>query len=209
MKSKLIAVALVTVLLSIVLGNIFACTPTPTVQYDLTISSTAGGWVIEPGEGTFTYDEGTMVYLVADPYSDYEFVQWTGDVDDIADIEDATTSITMNGEGVSRFSGGMVRFDYEDYAPPAAPLGVSDTANAETLLFLTFPVGWVGEWHAAPRKQFVFVLAGRIEVEVGDGEKREFGPGDVILALDTAGRGHISRTVGKQPAISAAVAIGN
>ena len=119
------------------------------------------------------------------------------------------TSITMNGEGVSRFSGGMVRFDYEDYAPPAAPLGVSDTANADTLLFLTFPVGWVGEWHAAPRKQFVFVLSGRIEVEVGDGEKREFGPGDVILALDTAGRGHISRTVGKQPAISAAVAIAN
>ena len=97
MKSKLIAVALVTVLLSIVLGNIFACTPTPTVQYDLTISSTAGGSVIEPGEGTFTYDEGTMVYLVADPYSGYEFVQWTGDVDDIAKTQDDATTITMNG----------------------------------------------------------------------------------------------------------------
>jgi mannose-6-phosphate isomerase-like protein (cupin superfamily) len=119
------------------------------------------------------------------------------------------TSITMNDAGVSSFTGGMVRFEYEDYAPPAAPLGVSETAGAETLLFLTFPIGWVGEWHPTPRKQFVFILVGHIEVEVGDGEKREFGPGDVILALDTAGRGHISRTLGSEPAISAAVAIGD
>jgi len=67
--------------------------------YDLTISSTAGGSVTTPGEaGPYTYDEGTMVSLVATPDVDYRFVNWSGDVDNIADIDAAATNITMNGD---------------------------------------------------------------------------------------------------------------
>lgn len=64
-------------------------------QYDLTISSTEGGVVTSPGEGTLIYDEGEDVDLVAEAEEGYRFVGWTGDVDDLADIEDATTTITM------------------------------------------------------------------------------------------------------------------
>jgi hypothetical protein len=64
--------------------------------YDLTISSTVGG-VTTPGAGTFTYDEGTLVNLVATPASGYRFVEWTGDVGTIANISAASTTITMNG----------------------------------------------------------------------------------------------------------------
>jgi len=67
----------------------------PPDQYNLTTSSTTGGTVTTPGEGTFTYDSGTMVDLVATPYD--SFVEWTGDVSTIADVNDATTTITMNG----------------------------------------------------------------------------------------------------------------
>ena len=67
-------------------------------QYDLTISSTEGGSVTEPGEGVFTYDEGTVVDLVATPDEGYRFVEWTGDVGTIADVYAATTTITMNGD---------------------------------------------------------------------------------------------------------------
>jgi preprotein translocase subunit YajC len=67
-------------------------------QYDLTTSSTEGGSVTEPGEGVFTYDEGTVVDLVAEPADGYRFVEWTGDVGTIADVYDATTTITMNGD---------------------------------------------------------------------------------------------------------------
>jgi hypothetical protein len=67
------------------------------VKYDLTITSTAGGSVSTPGEGTFTYDEASVVDLVAKPASGYRFVNWTGDMNDIADVEDATTTITING----------------------------------------------------------------------------------------------------------------
>jgi len=67
-------------------------------QYDLTTSSTEGGSVTEPGEDTFTYDEGTVVDLVAEPNEGYRFVEWTGDVGNIADVYAATTTITMNGD---------------------------------------------------------------------------------------------------------------
>jgi len=65
-------------------------------QYDITISSTAGGSVTTPGEGTLTYDEGTVVNLVAEAEEGYHFVNWTGDVGTIADGNDATTTITIN-----------------------------------------------------------------------------------------------------------------
>jgi hypothetical protein len=48
-------------------------------EYDLTMSSTAGGSVTAPGEGTFTYIEGTEVNLVAEAEEGYRFVNWTGD----------------------------------------------------------------------------------------------------------------------------------
>ena len=69
--------------------------PTPT--YDLTISSTAGGSVTTPGEGTITYYEGTPVSLVATPATGYRFVGWTGDVATVADHNAASTTITIDG----------------------------------------------------------------------------------------------------------------
>ena len=69
----------------------------PTVQYQLAINSTAGGNVTTPGLGVFTYDEGTVVNLVAEADEDYQFVEWTGNVNTIADVNAAATNITMNG----------------------------------------------------------------------------------------------------------------
>jgi len=68
------------------------------VEYDFTIDSTAGGAVTTPSEGTFTYDEGEVVNLVAEAEEGCSFVNWTGDVSTIADVNDATTTITMNGD---------------------------------------------------------------------------------------------------------------
>jgi hypothetical protein len=70
----------------------------PFVRHSLSISSTEGGSVTEPGEGVFLlYSEGRVVDLVATPDSGYRFDEWTGDVGTIADVEDATTTITMHG----------------------------------------------------------------------------------------------------------------
>jgi uncharacterized repeat protein (TIGR02543 family) len=82
---------------TITMNGDYAVTANFVAIYDLTVSSTEGGSVTEPGEGVFTYDEGTVVDLVAPPDEGYRFVEWTGDVGTIADVHDATTTITMNG----------------------------------------------------------------------------------------------------------------
>jgi len=69
----------------------------PSVRYNLTISSTGGGSVTVPGEAMFTYDEGTLVDLVATPDAGYQFVAWIGDVGTIEDVDAAQTTITMLG----------------------------------------------------------------------------------------------------------------
>jgi len=66
-------------------------------EYDLTISSTAGGNVTAPGEGGYTYHAGVVVDLVGEPEEGYRFVNWSGDVDTIADVNAAATNITMQG----------------------------------------------------------------------------------------------------------------
>jgi len=67
------------------------------IQYDLAISSTAGGNVTAPGEGVFTYDKGTVVNLTAVADESHRFVEWTGNVSTVADVGAEATTITMNG----------------------------------------------------------------------------------------------------------------
>jgi hypothetical protein len=65
-------------------------------QYDLTTTSTAGGSISVPGEGTFTYDGGTVVNLVAEAEEGYKFVNWIGNVSTVKDVNAAQTTVTMN-----------------------------------------------------------------------------------------------------------------
>jgi uncharacterized repeat protein (TIGR02543 family) len=67
------------------------------VEYNLIISSTEGGSVIEPGEGTYTYAAGTVRLLAAIPDPGYHFVKWTGDVGTIVDVNTAISAINMSG----------------------------------------------------------------------------------------------------------------
>ena len=68
------------------------------LSYDLTTDSTDGGAVTSPGEDTFTYDCGTDVPLVATAEEGYYFVNWSGDVGTIANVNAYTTTITIMGD---------------------------------------------------------------------------------------------------------------
>lgn len=70
----------------------------------------------------------------------------------------------------------------------------SDDIAAGRLIFREAP-GEANDFHIAPTRQFVVYLQGRAEIETGDGTKRVFNPGDVLLADDTTGHGHIARTL--------------
>jgi hypothetical protein len=55
------------------------------------------------------------------------------------------------------------------------------------------------DFHTAPSRRLIVNLTGSIDVEVGSGERRRFGPGSILLAEDTTGQGHISQVVGDEP----------
>jgi Divergent InlB B-repeat domain len=89
--------------------------------YSLTTSSTDGGSVTTPGEGTYVYSANTSVSLVAVPDGSYQFLRWTGDASTVADVYAATTTIAMN----SSYS---ITANFESPHPePVAQLTVSST----------------------------------------------------------------------------------
>jgi quercetin dioxygenase-like cupin family protein len=77
----------------------------------------------------------------------------------------------------------------------------ADPRPATSAVFRFVQPGSVLERHTAPRRQFVVTLSGSWEIEAGAGIVKTFKAGDVMLADDTTGEGHISRVVGNEPHI--------
>lgn len=137
---------------------------------------------------------GTMVTLVTTAGSDVEISEPL-----------AYVRIFSDAVGDSHFSDEEMLFTLVDYAPPAPPVSVSTPMDAESVVLLSSPPGWHGDWHPAPRRQLMFLLSGELEVEVSDGEVRRFCSGAVILVEDTSGKGHVSRVVSDERGYMAAI----
>ena len=97
------------------------------------------------------------------------------------------------------------RTDMLEWSGDPSSAGASVPATTTTKLFpatqigyVRIPTGYHADWHPAPRKQYVMVLRGKMEVEAGDGEKREFTPGSVLLVTDVSGRGHKTNALGDE-----------
>jgi hypothetical protein len=84
-------------------------------RYNLRVSSTSGGSVTSPGEGTFAYNEGEVINLVATPDAGYQFVIWTASAGKFANPNAATTTFTMPSQDVTvtaHFVGPLEHFNY-------------------------------------------------------------------------------------------------
>ena len=81
--------------------------------------------------------------------------------------------------------------------------------NASKITFRSAPVGRFQDWHPAPRRQFVVILSGHLEIGLGDGSKHIFGPGDARLVEDTTGKGHTTAVHGSEPCVTATVPLAN
>ena len=51
------------------------------------------------------------------------------------------------------------------------------------------PVGFRSQWHCTPQPQWVFILAGEMEIGLQDGSSRVFRPGDHFFSADTLPEG--------------------
>ena len=79
---------------------------------------------------------------------------------------------------------------------------LSEAIDVTSLQFRRTSPDYFIDWHTAPRRQYVITLSGESEVEIGDGTKVRLHPGHILLAEDTTGQGHISRSVGSEDRIS-------
>ena len=75
---------------------------------------------------------------------------------------------------------------------------ISTAVPVKSVMFRQTTGDYNLDFHNAPRRQYVVNLTGSVEIETGLGETRRLGPGDILLAEDTTGRGHISRAVDGQ-----------
>lgn len=89
--------------------------------------------------------------------------------------------------------------DIEIEEKPVREMFASELVPAEGVMFRTALPTHNSTYHPVPRRQFVVTLSGAAEIETGDGTVRRFGPGDVMLAEDLTGRGHITRVVSQEP----------
>jgi len=102
----------------------------------------------------------------------------------------------------------MTAFELESIQAPAQPQWLGHaTRGLMSVVITVLPVGWTGDWHENPRPQWIIPLSGRWFVESMDGERVEFGPGDLSFGGDQdcreveGRRGHLSGAVGDAPAV--------
>ncbi len=84
---------------------------------------------------------------------------------------------------------------FEKMNMPAGAVEEVALAPGADLMFLRTPDGHFRDWHNAPRRRYVILLSGQMEVGIGDGTVLTLFPGDVVLSEDLTGQGHTIRCV--------------
>jgi quercetin dioxygenase-like cupin family protein len=75
---------------------------------------------------------------------------------------------------------------------------LSDNIAVKSLQFRENKADYEWDFHNAPAKQFIILLDGEIEITTSLGEKRQFSTGDILLAEDTHGKGHMTKNIKNQ-----------
>ncbi|MBT9165954.1 MAG: hypothetical protein DDT25_00617 [Chloroflexi bacterium] len=102
-------------------------TTQPAVQYTLTMAVIGSG-TTTPAVGVHTYAAKRVVDITATPAAGWQFVNWTGDVATVANVNVASTTITMNGDYsiTAKFSPEGERVDIS-IQPPTKSVMVGQT----------------------------------------------------------------------------------
>ena len=102
--------------------------------------------------------------------------------------------------------------DNESHIDPVDLSQTPEWMQAQDTTHITFreaPVGNFQDWHPAPRRQYIIIVSGELEIGLSDGTKHVFGPGDARLVEDTTGKGHSTATHGTVPCVTATIPLAN
>ncbi|HJN88064.1 MAG: hypothetical protein QF714_00050 [Dehalococcoidia bacterium] len=102
------------------------------------------------------------------------------------------------------FAGADGESHFEDLTPDQLE-GIVNRVGEGEIILNRRPSPSVHDYHNAPRRQYVVNLAGVSEYETADGTVRRLMPGDVLVAEDLTGHGHIARNLGDEQRLSLAV----
>ena len=103
------------------------------------------------------------------------------------------TRLYTGDDGESHFEDVEVPLKY------AGEIGkLSEPESATGIIFRETGPDYNYDWHNAQWRQYIIMLEGEVDIEIGDGTVRRFEPGDILLVEDTEGRCHISRAVNNQ-----------
>ncbi len=102
------------------------------------------------------------------------------------------------------FTGDDGESHFEDVSPEEMTKIVNRVGEGDITLGLR-PSPSFSDYHNAPRRQYVVNLSGTAEFEAADGTKVQMEPGDILIAEDLTGHGHIARSLGDTPRASLAV----
>ncbi len=95
---------------------------------------------------------------------------------------------------------------FQDIEPKFEPRGdqseVAELIPGSSIVIRRFEPKRSNPWHHAPAHVAVFTLSGAVDIEIGDGTVRRLGPGDILIAEDLTGQGHVTREVGPHPRVS-------
>ena len=95
---------------------------------------------------------------------------------------------------------------FEEIKSPA-PLNETSHLDAKEAYIRTWPADFFHDWHPSRQRQYAITLSGQLEIEIGDGTKIVFGPGDAYWGEDLTGEGHTGRVVGGQPRVALVVVL--
>jgi quercetin dioxygenase-like cupin family protein len=108
------------------------------------------------------------------------------------------TKIARTEDGGSAFEVGEIALERRHVTDGVPAMSIGGVPSGGGVQFV-HSAAFDSSAHPAPREQWVVMLRGTIEVTVSDGSRRRFGPGDLVLAADTTGTGHVTTGVGDPP----------
>lgn len=118
------------------------------------------------------------------------------------------TRLYADDQGISQFEDLGVDLIPGFATPPADPLHLARFVPAERCYWLGAPTDWKGDAaHPTPRRQILVTVQGEYEVTAGDGTKRRFPIGSIVLVEDTTGTGHSTKITSAGEALVFAVGL--